>query len=66
MSNAENDSADADLKAVLDRVLTGKPLDPDAYRRVRERGERLIEEIRQKHGVVDIAADLVQEARDGA
>jgi hypothetical protein len=55
---------DADTQAVFDHVLTGRPLDPETYRRIREQGDRLAEEIRRTHGIVNIAVDLVRETRD--
>jgi hypothetical protein len=58
------DQTRADEDAVNEHVLTGKPLDPDVYRRVRARAEKITEELRQKYGVLDIAADLVRETRD--
>jgi hypothetical protein len=58
------DQARADEDAVNEHVLTGKPLDPEVYRRVRARAEKITAELRQKYGVLDIAADLVRETRD--
>ncbi len=54
----------ADLDAVMERIATGKPLDPEASRRIRERAQRITEEIRQKHGELDIAVKLIRETRD--
>ncbi len=53
-----------DTKAVMEHAMTGKPLDPEVYRRVRERGERLTEDLRRQYGTLDIAVDLVRESRD--
>ncbi|MBW3596174.1 MAG: hypothetical protein KY475_02745 [Planctomycetes bacterium] len=61
--NAPSPAADA--QAVLAR-LAGRSLDPETYRRVRERAERITEELRQKHGEMDLAVDLVREVRDEA
>jgi hypothetical protein len=60
-----NTTADSvtERQALLDR-LTGKPLDPETYRRIRERAERITEELRQQHGEMKIAVDLVREIRD--
>ena len=55
------DSADAD--AVVEHALTGAPLDPEVARRVRERSERATDELRKKHGTVDLAVDLIRAAR---
>jgi hypothetical protein len=56
----------ADLDAVMERIRTGKPLDPESSRRIRERAKRITEEIRQKHGELDIAVQLIRETRDEA
>jgi hypothetical protein len=60
-SSAEHDR---DTQAILERIMTGKPLDPDTYRRVWERGECLTEQIRRDHGTVDVAVELVRDTRD--
>ncbi len=56
----------ADLDAVMERIRTGKTFDPETSRRIRERAERITEEIRQKHGELDIAVQLIRETRDEA
>ncbi len=55
---------DADTEALLERIAHGTPLAPDVYRRIRDRGDRLREEMRQKFGTVEIAVNLVREIRD--
>jgi len=55
----------ADTQAILDHLVSGKLLDPEVARRVRERAERIREEIRQKHGVLDIGVPAIRELRDG-
>ncbi len=54
----------ADTRAVLDHAISGKPLDPEIARRVWERAERIREEIRQQHGVLDIGVPAIRELRD--
>jgi hypothetical protein len=65
---ATTDSIDvqalADDQAVIDHALTGKPLDPHVAARVRQRAERITDEIRRRHGVLNIAVDLIREGRD--
>jgi len=56
--------ADADLQAVLDRALAGKPPDPEVARRVLERADRIRQEIVAKHGMLNAAVDLIREGRD--
>ncbi|HEX4589999.1 MAG TPA: hypothetical protein VH120_08730 [Gemmataceae bacterium] len=54
----------ADLKAVLDSVINKTPLDPVIARRVRERGERIRKEVYERHGLLNVAVDLIREGRD--
>jgi hypothetical protein len=54
----------ADLDAVLKHVIAGTPIDPALFRRVRERSERMTEELRRKYGELNVAVDLVREVRD--
>jgi hypothetical protein len=54
----------ADAQAVIEHAMTGKPLDPESARRVRERSERATEALRRKYGTLNIAVDLIREVRD--
>lgn len=54
----------ADAQAVIEHAMTGKPLDPEIARRVRERSERATEALRRKYGTLSIAVDLIREVRD--
>ena len=54
----------ADEEAVNEHVLTGKSLDPEVYRRVRARAEKISAELRRKYGDMNISADLIREVRD--
>jgi adenosyl cobinamide kinase/adenosyl cobinamide phosphate guanylyltransferase len=54
----------ADLDAVMKQIATGKRVDPESSRRIRERAQRITEEIRKKHGETDIAVQLIRETRD--
>ncbi len=54
----------ADSKAVLEHLTQGTPLDPDVYRRVHERAAKITEELRGKYGTLDIAVDLIRQARE--
>jgi hypothetical protein len=56
----------ADSEAVVDHIVSGKPLDPEVVRRVRERAAKITEEIRRTHGVLDIGVAAIRELRDGA
>jgi len=55
----------ADTRAVMEHLTTGTPLPPEIARRVRERAERITEEIRQTHGVLDIGVPAIRALRDG-
>jgi hypothetical protein len=55
---------DADLEAVIEHLISGKPLDPELMRRVNERSERATQEIFDKHGFLNVAVDLIREIRD--
>jgi hypothetical protein len=53
----------ADLDAVMKRIATAGPVDPELSRRIRERAERITEQIRQEHSELDIAVQLIRETR---
>jgi len=54
----------ADEEQVHEHVFAGKPLDPEVYRRVRARAEKITAELRRKHGDMNLSADLIREVRD--
>ena len=67
--NAADTSADAaqvqaDEAAVTEHLLTGKPLDPEVYRRVRARAEQVTARLRQQYGDLNLAVDLIRDIRD--
>jgi hypothetical protein len=43
----------ADALAVLERLVSGKPLDPAVGERIRARAERVTKAIQHAHGLVD-------------
>jgi hypothetical protein len=51
------------LDEAIARLMTGKR-DPEAAKRSRERMDRMREEIRKKHGTLDIAVPYIRELRD--
>jgi hypothetical protein len=53
----------ADMKALIEHLTTGKPLDPATRRRIRERGDRITEELREKYGELDIGVPAIRELR---
>jgi hypothetical protein len=52
----------AELEEAIRRAMTGER-DPEAMRRASERMDRTREAIRRRQGVVNIAVDLIREAR---
>jgi predicted RNase H-like nuclease (RuvC/YqgF family) len=54
----------ADLDAVLKHVIAGTPIDAALSRRVRERSEKMTEELRRQYGEINVAVGLVREVRD--
>ena len=54
----------ADGQAVMDRLITGKPLNPEVARRIRARAQKITDERRRQHGEMNIAVDLIREIRD--
>jgi len=54
----------ADTEALLAHLTTGQPLDPEVARRIRERGDRIREEVFQKYGLLNIGVPAIRELRD--
>ena len=66
MATAEKSSATlTDLEYAIQLIMTGKK-DLEFTARVQAETEKITEEIRRKHGVLNIAVDLIREARDEA
>jgi hypothetical protein len=55
---------DPDADAIIESLVSGRPLDPAIRDRVRAEGRRLMEEIRKQHGQLGLAVDLIREGRD--
>jgi hypothetical protein len=55
----------AELQERANRAVRGV-VDPEARRIARERMDRMREEFRRRHGEVNLAVDLIREAREGA
>jgi hypothetical protein len=56
---------EADTRAVIEKLMTGKPLDPEVYRRIRERSARISEDIFKKHGLLNVGVPAIRSLRDG-
>jgi hypothetical protein len=54
----------ADLEAAADALDSGKPLDGETERRIRERAERIREAVYGRQGMLDVAVDLIREIRE--
>jgi hypothetical protein len=54
----------ADLEAVLNSIIQKTPLLPEVAQRVQERGRRLRQEVFERHGLLDVAVDLIREVRN--
>jgi hypothetical protein len=54
----------SDAEALVEAAMAGKKPDPELARRVRERGARVTEDIRKKHGVLNIGTQIIRELRD--
>jgi hypothetical protein len=52
-----------DAEAILE-YLAGKPLDSETCRCIRERGDRIREQILREHGILDIGVPAIRELRD--
>jgi hypothetical protein len=53
-----------DMQAVADAAAAGRPVDPEVAKRVRERSEKVQEQLRQRYGVREIAVDLIRQGRE--
>jgi hypothetical protein len=63
-TSAETAQIHADETAVTEHLLTGKPLDPQVYRRVRDRAEQITAQLRQRYSDMNVAVDLIRDIRD--
>lgn len=54
----------ADLEEVCRQAAAGGVRDPELLRRVYERSAKVRQEILDKHGVLDVAVDILREIRD--
>jgi hypothetical protein len=54
-----------DLEYAIQLIVTGKK-DPEFATRVQAETEKISEEILRKHGVLNVAVDLIREVRDEA
>jgi hypothetical protein len=55
---------EADTRAVIEKLMTGKPLDPEVYQRIRDRSARISQEVFKKHGLLDVGVPAIRSLRD--
>jgi hypothetical protein len=53
-----------DMHAVAEAAAAGRALDPELAKRVRERSEKVQDELRRQYGVREIAVDLIRHGRE--
>jgi hypothetical protein len=53
-----------DMQTVADAAVAGTRVDPEVARRIRERSERVQEELVRRYGIREIAVDLIRQGRD--
>jgi hypothetical protein len=53
----------ADMQAVSDALTSGKPVDQEVARRVRQRAEEARQELLATHGVQEIGVQIIREIR---
>jgi hypothetical protein len=54
----------ADGDAVIESIITGRPLDEKTAKRIEERAARITAAIYQNHGYLDVAVPSIRELRD--
>lgn len=55
----------ADTQAVIDKLMTGVPLAPETYRRIRERAALVRDQVARTHGRLDVGVPSIRALRDG-
>ena len=55
---------DPDTEALLQSISTGQPLPTEIRDRLREEGRKITQALREKHGDMNIAVDLIRQTRD--
>jgi hypothetical protein len=49
--------------AVVEFLITGKPMDPEIATRIHDKARKIRERVFQEHGLVDIAVPAIREFR---
>jgi hypothetical protein len=54
----------SDHEEIVRAAAERRRVDPEVSKRVRERAEKVREEILRTHGILNVAVDLIREARE--
>ncbi len=64
MATIDKPSPQTDLEEVCGLIAEGKKVtDPELRKRIQERSEQATREVFEKHGLLDVAVDLIREGR---
>jgi hypothetical protein len=65
MATIDKPSPQADLQEVCRLIAEGqKVTDPHLLKRIQDRAEQATREVFEKHGLLNVAVDLIREGRD--
>ncbi|MGZ6075261.1 MAG: hypothetical protein ACXWOA_15500 [Isosphaeraceae bacterium] len=65
MATIDKPSPQTDLEEVCRLIAEGKKVtNPGLLKRIQERSEQATREVFEKHGLLDVAVDLIREGRD--
>ncbi len=53
----------AAIQTIADQVALGKPLDPELVRRIQQESQHIQDDLREKHGILDIGVPAIRELR---
>ncbi len=61
----EAQSPQSDLEEVCRLIAEGRKVtDPELLKRIQQRSEQATREVFERHGILDVAVDLIREGRD--
>jgi hypothetical protein len=61
----KNPSPESDLEEVCRLIAAGeKVTDPELLKRIQQRSEEATSEVIERHGILNVAVDLIREGRD--
>lgn len=63
-SSMSTDTSLSDLEIICKSLAEGTPIDPDLRQKALETARQLREELRTKHGTLNVAVNLVREVRE--